>query len=158
MGVKHDTAVGIEDQHGRHDERSGTVLSDPVGLPAEWVGAKAVVQVYRERVVNGVRTSSTHYDLTNAGGTATEFAEWVRGHWGIENELHWVLDVAFREDASRTRDPNAGANLALLRRVAVSLLKRATTKGSVQTRRLMAAWDDDFLLQVLNAITPEHSA
>ena len=58
-----------------------------------------------------------------------------------------MLDVAFREDESRTRDANAGANLALLRRVAVSLLKRAETKGSIQTRRLKAAWDDEFLLK-----------
>jgi predicted transposase YbfD/YdcC len=117
-----------------------------------------VVQVCRERVVNGVRTSTTHYYLTNAGGSAAEFADWVRGHWGIENGLHWVLDVAFREDASRTRDRNAGANLAMMRKVAVSLLKRAATKGSVNTRRLMAAWDDDFLLQVLNGIPQAHSA
>jgi hypothetical protein len=66
--------------------------------------------------------------------------------------LHWVLDVAFREDESRTRDLNAGANLALLRRVAVSLLKRAQAKGSIQSRRLMAAWDDEFLLQVLQVL------
>jgi predicted transposase YbfD/YdcC len=158
VGVRHDTHVTVEDGHGRHEERGVTVVYDPDGLPPDWPGVRGVVQVCRERVVDGVRTNTTHYYLTNAGGSAAEFADWVRGHWGIENELHWVLDVAFREDASRTRDLNAGANLALLRRVAVSLLKRAATKGSVQTRRLMAAWDDDFLLQVLNGITPEHSA
>jgi predicted transposase YbfD/YdcC len=157
-GVRHDTHVQIEDGHGRHEERSVIVVRDPDGLPPDWPGVRGVVQVCRERVVGGVRTSTTHYYLTNAGGSAAEFAEWVRGHWGIENQLHWVLDVAFREDASRTRDLNAGANLAMMRRVAVSLLKRAATKGSVNTRRLIAAWDDDFLLQVLNGITPEHSA
>ncbi len=158
VGVRHDTHVSIEDGHGRHEERSVTVVRNPDGLPPDWPGVRGVVQVCRERVVDGVRTSTTHYYLTNAGGSAAEFAGWVRGHWGIENRLHWVLDVAFREDQSRTRDRNAGANLALMRRVAVSLLKRAATKGSVQTRRLMAAWDDDFLLQVLNGIPEAHSA
>lgn len=76
----------------------------------------------------------------------------------IENGLHWILDVAFREDESRTRDLNAGANLALLRRVAVSLLKRVKTKGNIETRRLIAAWDDEFLLHVLQGITDAPSA
>jgi hypothetical protein len=70
----------------------------------------------------------------------------------IENGLHWVLDVAFREDESRTRAGHAGANLGLPRRVAVSLLKRAGDRGSIQTRRLRAGWDDEFLLRVLQGI------
>jgi hypothetical protein len=69
-----------------------------------------------------------------------------------------VLDVAFREDESRTHDLNAGANLALVRRVAVSLLKRVEAKGSIHTRRLMAAWDDTFLLKVLHGFPAESSA
>ena len=131
VGVRHDTHVTTESGHGRQEERGVTVVYAPDGLPPDWPGVRGVVQVCRERVVDGVRASTTHYYLTNAGGSAAEFAEWVRGHWGIENGLHWVLDVAFREDQSRTRDLNAGANLAMMRRVAVSLLKRATTKGSV---------------------------
>jgi hypothetical protein len=79
----------------------------------------------------------------------------ARSHWQIENGLHWILDVAFREDESRTRDAKAGANLALLRRVAVSLLKRADAKGSIHTRRLKAAWDDAFLQQVLTGVPAE---
>jgi hypothetical protein len=77
----------------------------------------------------------------------------VRGHWDLENGLHWVLDVVFREDRSRIRAGNAGANRALLRRVAVSLLRRAPGKGSGVTKRLKAGWDDDDLLQVLQGIT-----
>ena len=157
-GVRYDEYASEGDGHGRHEERYVTVISDPVGLPVDWPGVAAVVQVGREREVGGQRTSTTHYYLTSYAGTAAEIAGWVRGHWEIENGLHWVLDIAFREDASRTRDPNAGANLALLRRVAVSLLKRAATKGSLQTRRMMAAWDDEFLLQVLQGIPASHSA
>ena len=153
VGVTHDTHVEFDDRHGRHEERCVTVLPAPDGLPAEWVGASAVVQVCRERVVGGVRASTTHYSLSSYAGTAAELAGFVRGHWGIENGLHWVLDVAFREDASRTRAGHAGANLGMLRRVAVSLLKRAAGRGSIQTKRLMAAWDDEFLLTVLQGIS-----
>jgi predicted transposase YbfD/YdcC len=157
-GIRYDQHASETDGRGRHEERYVTVIYDPVGLPCDWPDVAAVVQVGRERRVGEVNASTAHYYLTSHAGTAAEMAEWVRGHWGIENELHWVLDVAFREDASRTRDINAGANLAMLRRVAVSLLKRAATKGSIQTRRLMAAWDDEFLLQVLQGIPANHSA
>ncbi len=112
-----------------------------------------MIQVNREREVDGERTESTHYYISSHDGTAAEFAGWVRGHWGIENGLHWVLDVVFREDRSRIRAKNAGANLALIRRVAVSLLRRAPGKGSGVTKRLKAGWDDDYLLQVLLGIT-----
>ena len=128
------------------------VIYGPDGLPADWPDVAAVVQVNRERVAGGGREATTHYYLTSYRGTAAELAGYVRGHWGIENGLHWVLDVAFREDASRTRAGHVGANLGMLRRVAVSLLKRAGDHGSIQTRRLMATWDDDFLLTVLQGI------
>ena len=157
-GVPCDRHESIEDAHGRHDERYVTVIYDPIGLPADWPDVAAVVLVVREREVKGVNTSTAHYYLTSHAGTAAELAGLIRSHWEIENGLHWILDVAFREDESRTRDLNAGANLALLRRVAVSLLKRVKAKGSIQTRRLMAAWDEDFLLQVLQGIPVNHSA
>jgi hypothetical protein len=85
-------------------------------------------------------------------GTGAEIAGFARGHWGIENGLHWVLDVVFREDRSRICQENAGANLALVRRVAASLLSRAPGKGSGVTKRLRAGWDDSYLLQVLQGI------
>jgi predicted transposase YbfD/YdcC len=157
-GVRFDTHATVDDRHGRHEERYVTVIYDPPGLPADWPDVAAVVLVGREREVKGANVSTAHYYLTSHPGRAAEMAGLIRSHWGIENGLHWVLDVAFREDESRTRDLNAGANLAVLRRVAVSLLKRATAKGSVQTRRLMAAWDDEFLLQVLQGIPADHSA
>ena len=157
-GVRCDRHEAVEDGHGRHEERYVTVIYDPVGRPADGPDVAAVVLVGREREVKGVNTSTAHYYLTSRAGTAAELAGLIRSHWGIENGLHWVLDVAFREDEGRTRDLNAGANLALLRRVAVSLRKRAKAKGGIQTRRLMAAWDDQFLLQVLQGIPSGHSA
>jgi predicted transposase YbfD/YdcC len=129
-----------------------TVISDPEGIPADWPDVAAVVEVDRERDVGGKRTVTTHYYLSSYAGTAAEFGRWVRGHWGIENGLHWVLDVVFREDDSRVRAGHAGENLAMVRRAAVALLSRAPGKGTIPTKRLKAGWDDNYLLQVLQGI------
>ena len=153
VGARSDGHESIEDGHGRHEERYVTVVYDPDGLPAEWPDVAAVVQVNREREVGGERAVTTHYYIASYPGTAAELGGWVRGHRGIENGLHWVLDVVFGEDRSRVREGNAGANLAMIRRVAVALLRRAPGKGSSVTRRLKAGWDDGYLLQVLQGIT-----
>lgn len=153
VGVAVDGHEAAEARHGRRDERYVTVIADPAGLPPDWPDVAAVVQVNREREVGGERTRATHYYLTSYPGTAAELAALIRGHWGIENGLHWVLDVVFREDDSRVRAGHAGANLAMLRRVAVSLLRRAPGKRTTPTKRLKAGWDDDYLLQVLQGIT-----
>ena len=143
--VSHDGDSTEEDGHGRHEQRYVTAIQDPKGLPEGWADVAAVVQVNREREVGGKNTSSTHYDITRHRGPAKEIAGWVRGHWGVENGLHWILDVVFREDDSRKRAGHAGANLAMIRRVAVSLLKHAPGKGSRVTKRLKAGWDDAYL-------------
>jgi predicted transposase YbfD/YdcC len=140
--------------HGREEERYVTVVQDPEGLPDGWADVGAVALVCRERRVKGQKNASTaHYYLTSLQVSAAELAGYIRGHWGIENGLHWVLDVAFKEDESRARAGHAGANLGAVRRAAVSLLKRADTTGSIQTRRMKAAWDDDYMLKVLQGIT-----
>ena len=157
-GVRFDHDTTREAGHGRREERSVSVIYDPTGLPPEWPDVAAVGSVLRERVAGGVLTTTVHYYLTSYAGSAAAIAAVLRGHWGIENGLHWVLDVAFREDASRTCDLTAGANLALVRRVAVALLRQVKAKGSVETRRLMAAWDDEFLLKVLQVIPTLPSA
>jgi predicted transposase YbfD/YdcC len=152
-GARCDGHESVEDGHGRHEERYVTVVYDPAGLPVGWPDVAAVVQVNREREVGGERAVTSHYYITSYPGTAAELGGWVRGHWGIENGLHWVLDVVFREDRSRIRAAHAGANLALIRRVAVSLLRRAPGKGSGVTKRLKAGWDDSYMHQVLQGIT-----
>jgi predicted transposase YbfD/YdcC len=151
--VRWDGHEEFEDGHGRHEERYVTVIHDPAALPSEWPDVAAVALVNRERVVDGERTCTSHYYLTSHAGTAAEVAGFVRGHWGIENGLHWVLDVVFHEDRSRVREGNAGSNLALIRRVAVALLCRAPGKGSSVTKRLKAGWDDSYLLQVLQGVS-----
>ena len=81
---------------------------------------------------------------------AQELADYIRGHWTIENQLHWVLDVEFGEDDSRIRKDNAPENLAVIRHIALNLLKQNTSfKGSIKSRRNRAGWDDDYLRQII---------
>ena len=152
VGIKYHCHESFADAHGRQEERYVTVLPDPAGLPDGWVGAAAVVRVVRERTADGVTTMTTQHYLSSYRGTAGQMARWTRGHWGIENGLHWVLDVVFGEDDSRVRAGHAGANLAMIRKVAVALLRRAPGKGSTVTKRLKAGRDDEFLLKVLQGI------
>ncbi len=142
-----------EDGHGRHEERYVAVLKNPNGLPQAWADVGAVVRVGRERCVAGENTSSAHYYLTSLTCGAKKLAGYIRGPWGIENGLHWCLDVAFREDESQTVSGHAAANLAMLRRVALSLLKHTGPKGSIRTRRMRAGWDGECLLKVLNTLS-----
>ena len=116
--------------------------------------------VISERVVNGVAGSETRYFIGSAARTAEEYLRWARGHWGIENSLHWVLDVCFREDDQRHWAGNSAENLGWLRKLALCLLKAEkshSSKGkSINTRRLIAGWKNDYLLTVLTQI-PEKS-
>ena len=93
--------------------------------------------------------------LNTSGQVAELQAGDLRNHWGIENGLHGCLDIAFRKDDSRARAGHAGANSGMIRRVALSLLKRADTKGITQTRRMKAAWDNGYLLKVLKDLTTD---
>jgi predicted transposase YbfD/YdcC len=154
-GVEYDGHEAIEDGHGRHEERYTTVIYDPPGLPPDWPDVAAVVLVGREREVNGENASTAHYYVTSLRGTAAELGNLIRRHWSVENELHWCLDVAFREDTNKTAAGHAGANLGLVRRVATSLLKQDPGKGSIKGKRLRAAWDDQYLGQVLRGFTAD---
>jgi predicted transposase YbfD/YdcC len=154
-GVSHDMHATVESGHGRQEERYVTVIYQPEGLPAEWPDVAAVVLVGRERKVNGKNASTSHYYLTSRRAKAKQLGEAIRGHWGIENGLHWVSDVAFGEDDNSTRVGHAGANLGLVRRLALSLLRQDTAKGSVKAKRLGAALDENYLLRILQGI-PEN--
>ena len=148
-----DMASAVEDGHGRHEERYVTVMPNPTGLPEGWADVGAAVMVGREREVNGKNTTTAHYYLTSLRTTAAALARYIRGHWGVENGLHWCLDVSFREDANRTRDRNAGANLGIVRRVAASLLKQDKGRGSIKAKRFGAALDEKYLERVLQGFT-----
>jgi predicted transposase YbfD/YdcC len=144
------TSATVEDGHGRHEERYVTVVRNPQGLPPEWKDVGAVVMVGREREVAGKNTSSVHFYITSLRCGPKKLADYIRGHWGVENGLNWCLDVSFAEDKNRTRDRNAGANLGVVRRVSASLLKQDPGKGSIITKRLNAALEPDYLIKVLN--------
>jgi predicted transposase YbfD/YdcC len=145
---------------GRQETRSCCVITNPNGIRDArlWTGLTAIVMVISHRVVQGVASSETRYFIGSAAGTAEEYLRWVRGHWGIENSLHWVLDVCFREDDQRHWASNSAQNLAWLRKLALCLLKAETSsKGqSIATRRLLAGWKNDDLFTVLAQI-PEKS-
>ena len=141
--------------HGREETRTCEVLRDVAGLPgqANWPGLCTIAVVCRLCRVQGTETAEVRYFVSSLDADARTLQGLVRGHWGIENELHWVLDVAFREDANKTRVGHAGENLGWLRRVALSLLKRTPDKGSIKGKRLKAGWDEAFLTSVLREIT-----
>ncbi len=151
VGVKQDghEDVTLKKKHGRHEERYTTVIYDPQGLPAGWPDVAAVVMVGREREVKGKRTETTHYFITSHRGTAAELGGSIRRHWGIENELHWSLDVTFGEDRNKTSKGHAGTNLSLIRKVALSLLRQDPGKGSLNWKRIHAALDEGYMLQAL---------
>ncbi len=154
-GVEHDTHEAVEGGHGRHEERYVTVIYGPQGLPPEWPDVAAVVLVGREREVKGERADAAHYYVTSHAGTAAQLGGLIRRHWAVENELHWCLDVAFREDANRTAAGHGGANLGLIRRVAASLLQQDAGEGSVKAKRLKAALDGDYLVQALRGFAED---
>ena len=109
-----------------------------------------MVQVQRQ--VGDQVSVERRYYISSLDNDAQRFGEAVRSHWSIENSLHWVLDVVFREDDSRVRTGHAPENMALLRQMAVSLLQREkTAKVGVQTKRLKAGWDNTYLAKVLSA-------
>jgi len=141
--------------HGREETRSCEVLRNVAGLPgqAAWPGLCTIAVVCRLCRIGEKETAEVRYFVSSLDADAKTILALVRGHWGIENELHWVLDVAFREDANKTRSGHAGENLAWLRRIALSLLKRTPGKGSIKGKRLAAGWDDGFLTSVLQQIT-----
>ncbi len=140
-----------ERSHGRQELRACWALTDLAGLGErpKWAGLRTVVVVVRERTVGGRNSCEKHYYLSSRAMTVAEFLGVIRGHWGIENSLHWVLDVSFGEDRSRVRTDHGPENFALLRRMAVSTLTVEGSKGSIRGKRLIAGWNNEFLEAVL---------
>jgi predicted transposase YbfD/YdcC len=144
----------VESGHGRTETRETFVAPVPKGLAAAgaWVGLATLVMVIRRCVDHATAKSSdeVRYFISSLPAKVKRLAGAVRQHWGIENGLHWVLDVAFNEDRLRLRDRNAIENMALLNRLAVSLLRQdKTIKAGVKCKRKTAGWNDDYLLHLL---------
>jgi predicted transposase YbfD/YdcC len=138
--------------HGRRERRSYFVCAAPDDLPDRdrWPKLAAIGVAISESVRGGKPCDDVRYYILSKKLTGRRFGAAVRSHWSIENRLDWQLDVTFREDQCRVRKGHADANLSILRRTALSLLKNNTTlKVGIKNRRLAAAWDDSYLEQVL---------
>ena len=144
----------VDGEHGRIEVRRVTA-SDDIDWFAErarWKGLRSVVMVESERTANGKTSTEKRFYLSSHSPDATLLGARIRGHWSVENSLHWVLDMAFDEDRCRIRKRNAPDNFALLRKIAVNLLKRErTSKRGIEGKRKKAGWGQDYLLTVLNA-------
>jgi len=144
----------VEEGHGRSETRETFVApaSKEMVASGAWLGLATVVLVIRRCVdhATGKASDEVRYFISSLPAKVKRLARAVRQHWGIENGLHWVLDVAFNEDRMRQRDRNGIENLALLNRLAVSLLRQdKAIKAGVKCKRKAAGWDDDYLLQLL---------
>ncbi len=155
VGVAHDVWVNELRGHGREEEQVCLVLYDLDRLTTrdQWADVQAILRVSRTTWQGGKETFEVAHYISSRRGRAEELGGATRGHWGIENGLHWVLDVIFREDDSRLKDRTAAENLGLLRRVAASLLRQDGSKGSVSGKLLRAAWDDEFRLHILKLLS-----
>lgn len=158
VGRTHDYAETAEVGHGRGEQRGCWVFGEPTWIRDRslWVDLRSVVVVVRTRDVDGKSSSELHYYISSRQAKAADFLQATRDHWRIENNCHWVLDVSFAEDQSRIRKDHGPENFAWLRRMALSLLKRAKgVKGGIRCRRLNAGWDTTFLEQVLSGFDEE---
>ena len=152
----YDYAKEVIKGHGRIDVRECWTTADPeylasVGQVSKWTNLQSIVMMVRKRIIAGQETIKTRFYISSLPPNAKRILQATRQHWSIENGLHWVLDIAFNEDRSRVRKDHAPANLAVLRHMAVNLLKQETSaKGGIKAKRLQAGWNEDYLIKVLS--------
>lgn len=151
--------VSAARSHGRTERRGVRVRCDIATIPGieSWRGAQSIVEVVRTRSAGDKTSVERAYFISSLHVDAKTMGRRIRSHWGIENSLHWVLDVTFGEDGSRVRSRNGAANLTALRKLAIALLSRAPVgrTRSIAQRRKVAGWMPDYAFQVLAGISAE---
>lgn len=147
----------VDKGHGRIEIRECWATSEPEYLEyiasfGDWKGLQTIAMIQAERRTGEGRTVKRRYFISSLGSNAKRLLHVARTHWGIENKVHWILDITFREDDSRVRKGNGAQNFAVLRHIALNLLRQENTpKISIRAKRKLAGWDHDFLLKVLLA-------
>jgi predicted transposase YbfD/YdcC len=147
--------VTTETGHGREETRTYLQLPVPKDLPGFelWKGLKSIGIVTSQCFRNGNETIEIRYYISSLAMGVKQFARAVRGHWGIENACHWILDMTYREDESRIRDEALRENFAWLNRFTLSLLKQHPDRTSLVMKRRSCGWNDNYLLKVLAGAT-----
>jgi predicted transposase YbfD/YdcC len=156
-----DSFTDLDKGHGRIEERTVTVareidwLTGNKRFPGELrlPGIASIIKVAARTELKDRGRCDTRYYISSAALTAEAAAQAVRGHWGIENRLHWVLDVVFKEDLSRLRTGHGAKNMAVVRHFAINLIRQAKDKNSIRLRRKLAGWDNDYLADILSPKT-----
>lgn len=153
-GMTHSTTETVNKAHGRIETRRCWAISDPAGFPhlhkrEDWADLSSLVRVTRQRQIGDTIETETAYFISSLPPVADTLLMATRHHWAVENSLHWVLDVIFREDQARTRSGYAAQNMALLRKLALNIIKNDKSRGSIRVKRYRAALRLDFLEQLL---------
>ena len=144
-------APTVDAEHGRIETRTATVSTDIAWLrdDHQWPGLSAIGKVVRIRETPAKTTTETAYYLLSTPLSAERFNEVVRSHWGVENRLHWRLDVVMNEDQDRNQLGTGPENLAVLRHMAMNVMQKDATKGSLRGKLKRAGWDDAYLARLL---------
>ena len=144
-------AETIDADHGRIETRTTTVIHDVAWLRLrhQWPGLNGIVIVESAREVDGKIASETRFYITSLCLLVHLIGPIVRDHWSVENNLHWIMDMIFRDDECRVRTDHAPANFTTVKHMALNLIQRAPGKDSARLRRKVAAWDDDFLASIV---------
>ncbi len=152
--MRADYAETVGKNNGRIEIRRCWAIADPLAFEyirhyEGWTDLQTIVHIQRETRLNGVTSNETAYSISSLPNQAARLLEATRHHWAIENSFHWVLDVTFREDYSRIRVEDSPQNMAVLRHLALNILKRDTSKASLKQKRFRAGLEDAFLFQLL---------